>query len=85
MIRTRGSRYELKVNNKEHTLLYQCSGTARFAWNWGLADRNARYHNMQSRGSKRRNKRNGNPPSKSQLPRPAGRGLWGDLQEQLVD
>ncbi|MHA2232632.1 MAG: RNA-guided endonuclease InsQ/TnpB family protein [Candidatus Hodarchaeales archaeon] len=51
MIRTRGSRHELKVNNKERTLLYQCAGTSRFAWNWGLADRNARYHSKQ--GSER--------------------------------
>jgi putative transposase len=42
--RTRGYRFELKVNNQERTLLYQCAGTARFAWNWGLAARNERYH-----------------------------------------
>ncbi|MHA2231735.1 MAG: RNA-guided endonuclease InsQ/TnpB family protein [Candidatus Hodarchaeales archaeon] len=47
MQRTRGYRFELKVNNKERTLLYQCTGTARFAWNWGLADRNDRYQNNQ--------------------------------------
>ncbi|MHA2231147.1 MAG: RNA-guided endonuclease InsQ/TnpB family protein [Candidatus Hodarchaeales archaeon] len=45
MIRTRGYRYELKVNNKERTRLSQCAGTSRFAWNWGLAARNERYHN----------------------------------------
>ncbi|MHA2231035.1 MAG: RNA-guided endonuclease InsQ/TnpB family protein [Candidatus Hodarchaeales archaeon] len=45
MHRTRGYRFELKVNNKERTLLSQCAGTARFAWNWGLAARNERYHN----------------------------------------
>jgi putative transposase len=43
--RTRGYRFELKINNKERTLLRQCAGTARFAWNWGLADRNDRYQN----------------------------------------
>ncbi|MFQ5976522.1 MAG: RNA-guided endonuclease InsQ/TnpB family protein [Candidatus Heimdallarchaeota archaeon] len=43
--RTRGYRFDLKVNNKERTRLRQCAGTARFAWNWGLADRNARYQN----------------------------------------
>ncbi|MFW9914546.1 MAG: RNA-guided endonuclease InsQ/TnpB family protein [Candidatus Thorarchaeota archaeon] len=43
----RGYRFELKVNNKERTRLYQCAGTARFAWNWGLADRNERYHKNQ--------------------------------------
>ncbi|MFQ5979470.1 MAG: RNA-guided endonuclease InsQ/TnpB family protein [Candidatus Heimdallarchaeota archaeon] len=47
MLRTRGYRFELKVNNKECTLLRQCAGTARFAWNWGLADRNTRYQNKQ--------------------------------------
>ncbi|MFX0113958.1 MAG: RNA-guided endonuclease InsQ/TnpB family protein [Candidatus Hodarchaeota archaeon] len=47
MQRTRGYRFELKVNNQERTRLYQCAGTARFAWNWGLADRNERYHNNQ--------------------------------------
>ncbi|MHA2497643.1 MAG: RNA-guided endonuclease InsQ/TnpB family protein [Candidatus Hodarchaeales archaeon] len=45
--RTRGYRFELKVNNKERTRLYQCAGTARFAWNWGLAARNELYHNNQ--------------------------------------
>ncbi len=47
MLRTRGARYELKVNNKERTQLGQCAGTARFAWNWGLANRNERYLNNQ--------------------------------------
>jgi putative transposase len=44
---TRGYRFELKVNNKERTRLQQCAGTARFAWNWGIADRNELYHNNQ--------------------------------------
>ncbi len=30
-------RYELKVNNEQASLLRQCCGTARFAFNWGLA------------------------------------------------
>ncbi|MHA2370210.1 MAG: RNA-guided endonuclease InsQ/TnpB family protein [Candidatus Hodarchaeales archaeon] len=47
MHRIRGYRFELKLNNKERTQLYQCAGTARFAWNWGLAGRNARYHTKQ--------------------------------------
>ncbi|MHA2367897.1 MAG: RNA-guided endonuclease InsQ/TnpB family protein [Candidatus Hodarchaeales archaeon] len=47
MYRTRGYRFELKLNNKERTRLFQCAGTARFAWNWGLASRNARYHTNQ--------------------------------------
>ncbi|MFQ5979812.1 MAG: RNA-guided endonuclease InsQ/TnpB family protein [Candidatus Heimdallarchaeota archaeon] len=47
MHRTRGYLFELKVNNTERTLLSQCAGTSRFAWNWGLADRNERYHTKQ--------------------------------------
>ncbi len=47
MERTRGYRFELKLNNKERTRLQQCAGTARFAWNWGLAGRNDRYHTNQ--------------------------------------
>ncbi|MFX0065666.1 MAG: RNA-guided endonuclease InsQ/TnpB family protein [Candidatus Hermodarchaeota archaeon] len=39
----RGYKYELKVNNKERTLLAMYAGTARFAWNWGLAQRLKRY------------------------------------------
>ena len=43
MFRTRGYKYELKVNNKERTLLAKCAGISRFAWNWGLAARKSRY------------------------------------------
>ncbi|MFX0050806.1 MAG: RNA-guided endonuclease InsQ/TnpB family protein [Candidatus Hermodarchaeota archaeon] len=43
MLRTRGYKYELRVNNKERTRLTQCAGVARFAWNWGLAERLKRY------------------------------------------
>lgn len=43
MLHTRGYRYELRVNNKERTILTQCAGTARFAWNWGLANRLEKY------------------------------------------
>ncbi|MFX0185613.1 MAG: RNA-guided endonuclease InsQ/TnpB family protein [Candidatus Hodarchaeota archaeon] len=43
MLRTRGYRYELRVNNKERTLLAKCAGISRFAWNWGLAARTQRY------------------------------------------
>ncbi|MFX0182656.1 MAG: RNA-guided endonuclease InsQ/TnpB family protein [Candidatus Hodarchaeota archaeon] len=43
MLRTRGYRYELRVNNKERTLLTKCAGIARFVWNWGLAVRTQRY------------------------------------------
>ncbi|MFX0065135.1 MAG: helix-turn-helix domain-containing protein [Candidatus Hermodarchaeota archaeon] len=35
----RGYKYELRVNNQERTLLAKAAGTARFAWNWGLAER----------------------------------------------
>ena len=43
MLRIRGYKYELRVNNKERTQLTKCAGIARFAWNWGLAARNQRY------------------------------------------
>ncbi len=43
MLRTRGYRYELRVNNKERTFLTKCAGISRFAWNWGLAARKQRY------------------------------------------
>jgi putative transposase len=43
LFRTRGYKYELRVNNKERTKLTQCAGIARFAWNWGLAERLKRY------------------------------------------
>ena len=43
MLCTRGYRYELRVNNKERTLLAKYAGLSRFAWNWGLAARKSRY------------------------------------------
>ncbi len=36
-------RYELKPNNKQKTLLAKHAGTARFAYNWGLARRIKEY------------------------------------------
>ena len=32
-----GFKTELKINNKQKTQLLQHAGTARHAWNWGLA------------------------------------------------
>ena len=43
----RGYKYELQVNNQERTLLAMYAGTARFAWNWGLAQRLTRYKEKQ--------------------------------------
>ena len=43
MLVQRGYKFELKVNNKERTKLLKGTGIARFAWNWGLADRIQRY------------------------------------------
>ena len=37
-------RYELKPNNKQRGLLLRHSGVARFAWNWGLAQRIALFN-----------------------------------------
>ena len=39
----RGYKVELDLNNKQGTLLLQCAGTARWAWNWGLARRIEEY------------------------------------------
>ncbi|MFX1283393.1 MAG: RNA-guided endonuclease InsQ/TnpB family protein, partial [Promethearchaeota archaeon] len=46
MLRTRGYRYELRVNNKERTQLTKYADIARFAWNWGLAARKQRYQHQ---------------------------------------
>ncbi len=43
MFRTRGYKYELRINNKERTLLAKCAGISRFAWNWRLDARKTRY------------------------------------------
>ncbi|MFX0185912.1 MAG: RNA-guided endonuclease InsQ/TnpB family protein [Candidatus Hodarchaeota archaeon] len=43
MLRFRAYKYELRLNNHERTILSQCAGTARFAWNWGLVDRLKRF------------------------------------------
>ncbi len=45
LLRIRGYKYELRVNNKERTQLTKCAGIARFTWNWGLASRKKRYQN----------------------------------------
>ncbi|KKN21803.1 hypothetical protein LCGC14_0921600 [marine sediment metagenome] len=37
MLTNQAYRYELKLSCKQAGLLYQCAGTARFAYNWGLA------------------------------------------------
>lgn len=39
----RAYKTELDVNNRQRTLLLQCAGVARWAWNWGLARRKAEY------------------------------------------
>ena len=36
-------KYELRPNNIQRTNLYKHAGVARFAWNWGLAERKKRY------------------------------------------
>ncbi|MHA2246631.1 MAG: RNA-guided endonuclease InsQ/TnpB family protein, partial [Candidatus Hodarchaeales archaeon] len=46
MLRTRGYKYELRVNNKERTQLTKCAGIARFAWNWGLVVRKQRFQSQ---------------------------------------
>jgi putative transposase len=44
-------RYELSPNNKVRTLLRKHADAARFAWNWGLADRKLLY--QKNTGQKR--------------------------------
>ncbi len=39
----RAYKTELDVNDKQRTLLIQCAGVARWAWNWGLARRKQEY------------------------------------------
>ncbi len=39
----KGYKVELDINNKQRTLLVQCAGVARWAWNWGLARRKQEY------------------------------------------
>ncbi|TXT56689.1 MAG: hypothetical protein BAJATHORv1_20282 [Candidatus Thorarchaeota archaeon] len=43
MMVARAYRYELDPNNHQRTLLYKSAGTARFAYNWGLARRIEEY------------------------------------------
>ncbi|MHA1944515.1 MAG: RNA-guided endonuclease InsQ/TnpB family protein [Candidatus Hodarchaeales archaeon] len=43
MFRTRGYKYELRINNKQRTLLTKYAGISRFTWNWGLGNRKTRY------------------------------------------
>ena len=42
----RAYKLELSPSNKQRTALFRFAGTSRWAWNWGLADRNFRYHNL---------------------------------------
>ncbi|MHA2053034.1 MAG: RNA-guided endonuclease InsQ/TnpB family protein [Candidatus Hodarchaeales archaeon] len=43
MLIRRGYKFELHLNNKERTTLLKGANIARFAWNWGLAERLQRY------------------------------------------
>ena len=47
MLTNRAYRYELDPNNIQRTHLAQHAGVARFAYNWGLEQRIARYKNNQ--------------------------------------
>ena len=40
---TKSYKTELKLNNKERSLLNACAGTARFTYNWGLARKKEAY------------------------------------------
>lgn len=39
----KGYKVEIDPNNQQYTLLVQCAGVARWAWNWGLARRKQEY------------------------------------------
>jgi putative transposase len=43
MLVNQSFKYELKPNNKQIGLLFKCCGVARFAYNWGLAQRKEIY------------------------------------------
>ena len=45
---TRGYKVKLDPNNIQRTLLMQCAGTARWAWNWGLGRRKQEYEETGS-------------------------------------
>lgn len=44
-------RYELKPNNKQRGLFIKACGVARFAWNWGLAQRKELYATQEDKNS----------------------------------
>lgn len=50
MITKRAFRYELYPNDRQRTLLFKCAGVARFAYNWGLAERIRLYHEKEVNG-----------------------------------
>jgi len=43
MVMLRAYKTELDLNNKQRTMMMRCSGTARFVFNWALADRIERH------------------------------------------
>jgi putative transposase len=47
MLVNRAYRYELDPNNSQRTSLYQHAGVARFAYNWGLDQRNTLFNNSE--------------------------------------
>ena len=49
MLVHRGYKYELQLNNKERTKLLKGAGIARFAWNWGLAERLQRFKHHEGK------------------------------------
>ena len=49
MVTNQAYRYELKPNNKQRTMLLKHAGTARFAYNWGLAQRIALFEQNEGK------------------------------------
>lgn len=49
MLVKRAVRVELKPTNRQRTLFAKGAGTARFAWNWALAERQRRYREQEGK------------------------------------
>jgi len=59
---------EIDVNNKQRTLLLQCAGIARWAWNWGLERRIAEYEATGKSSNAIEQHRQLNAPKKTEYP-----------------
>ncbi|MHA2253362.1 MAG: RNA-guided endonuclease InsQ/TnpB family protein [Candidatus Kariarchaeaceae archaeon] len=65
---SRAYKVELKPNNKQRTLLKKHTGTSRFTWNWGLAQRQERYRNNKQSTDAMKQHKELNKLKKSKFP-----------------